>query len=185
MAQTAQPKTIVSAEHVPSAEHGKGFPPFDQQTFASQLVWLAIAFVALYVLMSRFALPRVGAILAARSGTIAADLAEAQRLREQAEAAVADYEKLLGEARANAHALAAKTRDELMAKSDARRKVLEDELQRRLDEAEKAIVQTKNAAMANVRGIAAEATIAIVERLTGAAPSGEAATAAVESVLKR
>ena len=40
--------------------HGGGFPPFESSTFASQLVSLVIAFVALYIIVSRFALPKVG-----------------------------------------------------------------------------------------------------------------------------
>ena len=43
--------------------HGGGFPPFDSSTFASQLVSLLIAFVALYLIVSRIALPRVGSVL--------------------------------------------------------------------------------------------------------------------------
>ena len=54
------------------------FPPFNSETFASQILWFAIAFVLLYLLMSRVALPRVGAIVSARSGKIAGDLADAQ-----------------------------------------------------------------------------------------------------------
>ena len=60
----AQP--ITSVEHIPGSERGKGFPPFDAHTFASQLFWLALAFIALYLLMSRIALPRIGSILEAR-----------------------------------------------------------------------------------------------------------------------
>ena len=47
---------ILTEEHIPSSEHGKGFPPFDSSTFASQLLWLVLTFVALYLLMSRVSL---------------------------------------------------------------------------------------------------------------------------------
>ena len=62
------------------------FPPFQKETFASQLIWLALFFIGLYVLMSRVALPRVGGIIAARSATIEGDLAEANRLKQESEA---------------------------------------------------------------------------------------------------
>ena len=63
------------------------FPPFVTHHFPSQILWLALTFVLLYVLMSRVALPRIGAILAARQRRIAEDLAAAQRFKEQSEVA--------------------------------------------------------------------------------------------------
>jgi F-type H+-transporting ATPase subunit b len=174
-----------SVGHAPAGGQGGGFPPFDSATFASQLLWLAITFVALYLLMSRLALPRVGGIIAARRERIESDLGEAARLKEESEAALASYEQALVEARANAQTLAAQTRDRLMAEADASRKALEENLNRKLAEAEASIAATKNAAMANVRGIAAEAAAAIVERLLGAAPAEKAVVDAVNDVLKR
>ncbi|HKY87180.1 MAG TPA: F0F1 ATP synthase subunit B' [Pseudorhodoplanes sp.] len=168
------------------APGGKGaFPPFQKETFASQLVWLAIFFIGLYLLMSRVALPRVGGIIAARSAAIEGDLAEANRLKLESEAAIAAYEKTLADARSNAQAIGAKKRDELMAAADKRRKTLEDQLNRKLDEAEKTIATTKTAAMGNVRGIATDAAAAIIERLIGTAPSDKAVADAVADALKR
>ena len=161
------------------------FPPFQKETFASQLIWLALFFIALYLLMSRVALPRVGGIIEARTSQIEGDLAEANRLKQETEAAIAAYEKTLADARANAQAIGAKKRDELMAEADKRRKTLEDQLNRQLEEAEKTIAGTKTAAMGNVRGIATDAAAAIVERLIGTAPSDKAVADAVADALKR
>ncbi|MGY4600730.1 hypothetical protein ACVWXL_008476 [Bradyrhizobium sp. GM22.5] len=63
--------------------HGGGFPPFESGTYASQLVSLAIFFVALYVIVSKLALPRVGGAIEARQNKIEGDLAEAQKLKDQ------------------------------------------------------------------------------------------------------
>src|SRR5215510_5979195 len=90
----------------PGGGHKTSFPPFQKDTFPSQLLWLAISFVALYVLMAKVALPRIGSIMAARQGHIDADLGQAQRLKEQSEATLAAYEKALAEARGRAQQLA-------------------------------------------------------------------------------
>jgi F-type H+-transporting ATPase subunit b len=160
------------------------FPPFNPETFASQVLWFAITFVLLYFLMSRVALPRVGAIVAARSGKIAGDLADAQKTKDDTDAAIAGYEKKLADARANAQSLAAQTRDKLMAEADIRRKSVEAKLNERLQDAEKTIAQTKTAAMTNVKGIATDAASAIVERLIGNKPDSKAVTDAVEKAMK-
>jgi F-type H+-transporting ATPase subunit b len=177
--------TTTSVEHVPASEHDGGFPPFQPQTFASQLVWLAIAFVLLYVLMSRLALPRVASIIEDRQKRIAGDLADAERLKQESDAAVAAYEKALADARARAQTIANETREKQQAQADATRKTLEAGLNAKLADAEKSIAATKQAAMANVRAIAEDAARAIIERLIGTAPNDKAVAEAVADVLKR
>jgi F-type H+-transporting ATPase subunit b len=164
--------------------HKGAFPPFNPTTFASQLFWLVIAFVLLYVLMAKVALPRVGGIIENRQKRIADDIAEAGKLKTQSDQAIAAYEKALADARARAQTIANETRDRQAAAADTRRKTLEGELNAKLAEAEKTIAATKQAAMANVRGIAVDATKAIVERLIGTAPSDSAVDKAVADALK-
>ena len=180
----AEPAHKTGTEAVPKGEHG-GFPPFQAQNFASQLVWLAIAFVLLYVLMAKVALPRVGAAIETRQKRIDDDIAEAGRLKQDSDAAIAAYEKALADARAGAQTIAGEMRERQAAEADTTRKRLEDQLNAKLADAEKSIAATKEAAMRNVRGIAEDAARAIVERLIGKAPSDSAVGAAVADVLKR
>ena len=161
------------------------FPPFNKETFASQLVWFAIFFIALYLIIAKGAIPRIGGIVEARRDRIAGDLAEANRLKEQSDLALKAYEKSLADARGRAQALANEMRDKLNVEAEQARRKLEAALNIKLAEAEKTIAATKTAAMANVRGIAVETAGAIVERLIGAAPAGSAVEAAVADVLKR
>ena len=161
------------------------FPPFNKETFASQLLWFAIAFVALYLVIARIAIPRIGGIMQARSDRIADDLAEANRLKDQSDAALADYEKALADARSRAQALANETRERLGAEAEQARKSLETQLNVKLADAEKTIAATKTAAMTNIEAVAVETAIAIVERLIGTAPPAKTAQDAVAGVLKR
>ncbi len=170
---------------VPAGGHAREFPPFDKQTFPSQLLWLALTFVALYLLMARIALPRIDSILERRRVRISGDLSEAQRLKGESDAAIAAYEKSLAEARGRAQAVANESRQRQAAESEAARKALDATLNARIAEAETGIAATKSAAMANVRGIATEAAAAIVERLIGIAPaSRDMVAAAVAEALK-
>jgi F-type H+-transporting ATPase subunit b len=176
--------TGTSVEH-PAGGHGP-FPPFDKQTFPSQLLWLTLTFVALYLLMSRIALPRIDSILERRAQRISGDLAEASRLKGLSDAAIAAYEKSLAEARARAQALLNDSRQKQAAEAEAARKALDATLNARITEAESRIAETKSAAMVNVRSIATDAAAAIVERLIGVAPaSREVVAAAVAEALKR
>jgi F-type H+-transporting ATPase subunit b len=157
------------------------FPPFNQETFGSQLIWLVIAFVALYLLLSRYALPRVAGIFAARQGRIESDLETAKRLTEESQAAIDAYEKALAKARTKAQAIAATTRADFAAAAEESKKRLEAELTAKLADAERKIESTKKSAMANVRGIASDAAAEIVKRLLGEAPNKQVLERAVDS----
>jgi F-type H+-transporting ATPase subunit b len=177
---------IVAENAHTEAPGGEGeFPPFQPENFASQALWLVITFVALYLLMSRIALPRVGSILEARRSRIDGDLAEAERLKGESDEAIAAYEKALAEARSRAQTLANETREKQAHEAEVARKALDAKLNAHIAGAEKTIAATRSAAMTNVRGIASEAAATIVERLTGTAPSAPQATQAVDEVLKR
>ena len=164
--------------------HKAPFPPFQKDTFASQLVSLLIAFVALYLVVSKIALPRVGSLLDERQNAIEGDLSEAQKLKDASDAALKAYESELAAARSRAQAIGTETREKLNAASEAERKTLEDRLSKKLAEAEKTIASTREKAMSNVRGIAAEAASAIVQRLTGLLPDGKSVDSAVDASLK-
>ena len=164
--------------------HKAPFPPFQKDTFASQLVSLLIAFVALYLIVSRIALPRVGSLLDERQNAIEGDLAAAQKLKDASDDALKAYESELAAARARAQAIGSETREKLNAASEAERKTLEERLSVKLAEAEKTIATTREAAMSNVRGIAADAAAAIVQRLTGVLPDGKSVKSAVDASLK-
>ncbi len=176
---------MATKSHTEAPSGAKGaFPPFAKETFASQLVWLAITFVALYLLISRIAVPRIGGILEERARRIEGDFAAAQKMKDESEAALAAYEKSLAEARAKAQAIGTEIRDKLHAEGEERRKALEAKLNAQLAESEQQIATTKAAAMSNVRGIAVDTAGAIVERLTGTAPAAPAVQAAVDAALK-
>ena len=165
------------------AGHTK-FPPFESEHFPSQLVWLAISFVLLYVLMKRIALPRIDGIIAARSKVISDDLAAAEQLKERSNAANAAYEKALADARARAQAIAGATREQHAREAEALHKRLETQLHERLTAAEQSIAKSRGAAMSNVNSIAAETASAIVERLIGQRPRDADIAAALGDVGK-
>jgi F-type H+-transporting ATPase subunit b len=148
------------------------FPPFNPETFASQLLWLAITFAALYLLISRVAIPQIGGILESRRMRIEGDLKEAERLRVETERAAAAYEEALAEARTNAHAIAEETRQGIRTDIEGKRAKVESELAAKMAEAEARIAQTKKAALSNVQQIAADTAAALVAQLS--APASDA-----------
>jgi F-type H+-transporting ATPase subunit b len=175
-------ETTLDEDHVP--EEGN-FPPFDSSTFAGQLLWLAITFGVLYYLMSKLIIPRIGGILEDRRDRIAADLDNAERLKQQSADAVTSYETALAEARAAAFAIAGEARDRAKAEADARQAEIEADLDRKLDAAEARIAEVKQRALADVGEIATETTEAVVEALLGEKPARPEIASALAAVDQR
>ncbi|HXE17455.1 MAG TPA: F0F1 ATP synthase subunit B' [Stellaceae bacterium] len=142
-------------------------PQLDFSTFPPQLIWLAITFVLLYVLMSRLALPKVGGIIAARRNKIDGDLEKAGAMKAEAEAVIAAYERALAAARQSAQATLKETTDKLAAAAAERQKVLTDKLAAETAVAEKRIADAKSAALADLKSVAAEVARSAVGKLTG------------------
>jgi F-type H+-transporting ATPase subunit b len=149
-------------------EHGGGtFPPLDSSTFPSQLFWLVIFFAALYFLMSKLVLPKIGGIIDARKARIDGDIARASALKEETEAALKSYEKALADARGNANDIAKSTRDTVNADVAKQQAALDAQLATKASEAEGKIAKSKAKALESVDEIAAETASEIIATLTG------------------
>ena len=172
--------TAETTEH--PVEHSDVFPPFDSTTFGSQLLWLAITFGLLYYLMSKIALPRIASILEDRKDRVADDLAEAERLKQETDVAIAEYEQALAEAKQNAHAIAQDARDKSKGELEAARSRIEADLESKMADAETRIDGRRSEAMADVDVIAKETAGALVEMLIGSAGKADVAKA-VDAVL--
>ncbi|WP_425290625.1 F0F1 ATP synthase subunit B [Devosia lucknowensis] len=159
--------THATTEAHGDAGHSDVFPPFDPATFPSQLLWLAISFGALYLLMSKLALPRIGGILENRKLLIDTDLAAADADRQKTDAAIAAYEKALAEAKAKAQGIANQTREAIQADLSAKRSAAETDLSAKVSAAEARIAATKAQALTHVDEIAAETAQAVVSQLVG------------------
>jgi F-type H+-transporting ATPase subunit b len=142
-----------------------GMPQFDFKTFPPQLIWLAITFVALYLLMSRIALPRIGDVIQERRDRIERDLDTAERLKTETDQAIATYEQALAEARGKASVIAKDTRDGLAAEVDKERVRIDEQLNVKLAEAETRIAASKVSALTHVNDIASETAGSIVKAL--------------------
>lgn len=164
------------------AHHKGGFPPFETENFAPQLVWLLLTFGVLYLLMSRIALPRVGGILENREAKISGDLDAAREMQTKAQAAAAANDQNLRARREEAQAIGRDAQQKIAAESAAQRARAEAEAAEKIRAAETRISAAKAQALANVEQIAVDAAGSIVEKLTGAKVDASTLASAYQSV---
>jgi F-type H+-transporting ATPase subunit b len=167
------------------ADHGSsGMPQLDFDTFPSQIFWLIVALVALYFVLSRVALPRIGSVLEARSDAIADDLDRAAEYKRRAEEADQTYQAALAEARAKAQEIAAKTKAEIQKEVDEAISDADAEISARTAESEKRLSGIRESAMANVETVAADTTKALIDAIAPGAADAAAVKAAVAAKLQ-
>jgi F-type H+-transporting ATPase subunit b len=155
-----------------------GLPQFDFQWWPGQIVWFLIMFLVVLVFVRLFAAPRVGGAIDARENKISGDIADARRLKDEAEAQAAAAAAETAQARAAAQRLAGDARAKAQAEVAAKLAQEEAKLAEKAAVAEARIAKSRDAAMTHVAGIAAEAAGAIVGKLTGRAATPAELTAA-------
>jgi F-type H+-transporting ATPase subunit b len=179
-----------------SVEHGEtlgtevlheaevGMPQLDVAIYPNLIFWLVVAMLALYFILSRVALPRIGTVLAERNDAIANDIEMAALLKRRAEEAEAAYNAALAQARDEAHKIAAETKagiDKelagLLAKADA-------EIAVRTGESEKRIAEIRDNAARSVEEVARDTAAAIVEAMLPGTADQAAVDAALANRLK-
>jgi len=149
----------------------------------SQVVWMFLIFGALYLLLARWALPAVGAVIEGREQRILADLDSARLAKEQADAAVAEIGERSRAASAEAQAEIAKAVAAAKAEAAERARTENEQLDRQLAEAERQIASARNQAMGALREVATEAATTVVTRLTGQSADPVRVEAAVGEVM--
>ncbi len=145
-------------------------PQLDPAGFSPQIVWLAISFVILYLVMARIALPRIGDVIEARQDRIAHDLDAAATLKSEAEAVIAAYEASMAQTRSEAHDILAKASERRARAAAARHAKLDKRIAEQLRAAEERISAAKKDALDNIADVAGEIAEAATEKLIGSAP---------------
>jgi F-type H+-transporting ATPase subunit b len=158
-------------------------PQLEVSTFLPQLVWLAITFCLLYLLMAWIGLPRVGRIIEARRRRIDDDLARAAQLKSEAEAVMAAYQQALATARSEAQSVVKQTTDRFAADAAERQRQLSEALAQQTAAAEREIAAAKQNALAEMHGIAVDVGRSIAEKVTGSAPDAPSLAEAVDRAI--
>ncbi|HSG96357.1 MAG TPA: F0F1 ATP synthase subunit B' [Afifellaceae bacterium] len=155
----------MATETTGAEESATGLPQLDFSTFPNQIFWLVVTLIAIYLILSRVALPRIAAVLAERQGAITNDIAAAEELKQKAAEAEAAYEKALADARAEANQIAAEAKAEMQAEVDAAIRKADAEIAARTAEGEARIGEIREGAAEAVNQVAKDTAEAVAAAL--------------------
>ncbi|WP_428488276.1 F0F1 ATP synthase subunit B' [Rhodopila sp.] len=170
---------------LPAAAMAQGMPQldFNSPLTISQVVWGAIIFVVLYLLLSRQGLPLVASVLEERAAHIGSDLESAHAARTRADAGIGEATAATAKARAESQAAINAALNEAKQAAAAQSEALNARLDVRLHEAEAQIAQARTAALGALRQVATDTAVSVVTRLTGAAPDNARLDTAIGTAL--
>lgn len=170
----------LAAPDVALPEAQSGLPQLDTSTYASQIFWLIVAFVLLYVMMSKVALPKVSEVLEIRESEINTNLNRAEKFQSEIEDVRSSYEKALEKAHADAAAVVQKIEEATTAKVNAKQGQFSDMAKDRLAKSEKNIQAAKNEVLSSLEDIAADITKDAVKKIADISIKKEAALKVVK-----
>ena len=171
------------ATETQAAEAAPGMPQLDFSTFPNQIFWLLVTLIAIYLVLSRVALPRIASVFAERQGSITNEIAAAEELKQRAAEAEAAYDKALADARAEANRIGAETKAEVQGQINAAIARADAGIAARASEGEARIDEIRVGATAAVREVAIDAAEAVVAAM-GVNVDSAAIAAAVDARVK-
>lgn len=174
---------MATETHSAEVASAPGMPQLDFSTWGNQIFWLVLALIVTYLILSRVALPRIGAVLAERSGTITNDIAAAEDLKVKAVEAEEAYNKALADARAEAQQIVADAKADIQADLNKAIAKADAEIAAKAAESEKAISEIRATAMDNVEIVAKDTAKEIVSAMGGKADA-KTVNAAVSARMK-
>lgn len=160
-----------------------GMPQLDFSTYGNQIFWLVIALVAIFLILSRVALPRIGRILADRQGLMTGDLMAAEEFKQKAKDAEAAYDKALADARGEAQKIVAANKAAIDAELKGAIAKADAEISARAAESEARIREIRARAVDDARSVAEDVAAELVSRF-GVAADGAALSQAVDARMK-
>ena len=167
-----------------SAESG-GMPQLNPEFWFSQIFWLIIAFGIMFILLSKFVLPKISENLESRKAQILENIEAAEKQREESDKKLKEYEKLILNSKNEAKNYFNKAREEILKDVNKKRENLEKEINEEINKAEKEILDLKNKSSEKIRKIAVETSSDLIKKLMGVEVNNSSISAIVEDVSRK
>ena len=141
-------------------------PQLDFSTFLPQIFWLFISLSFLYIVLSRYALPRVSDVIEERKDIIAQDIDSAKEYSEESEKAIDELNLKLSEAKTSSQNLINKSIQDIKEDSEIKKSSLIKKINNEISEAEGEIKEKKETALAEISSISESLAIEMLESLS-------------------
>ena len=176
--------SIALFTNVKSAESG-GMPQLNPEFWISQIFWLILTFSTLFVILSKFILPKISGNLELRKSQIQENIEAAEKQREESESKLKEYEDIILKSKFEAINIFKETREKVLKDINAKKETLENQINEEVKKAEREINDLKKTAPEKINKIAVETSSEILKKLMGAEVNNSSISAIVDDLSKR
>ena len=167
-----------------AAESG-GMPQLNPEFWISQIFWLTLTFGILYLVLSKLILPKISANLESRKSQILENIEAAEKQREDSETKLKDYEEIISKSRLDAKTIFNQAREKALKDINAKREVLDSQIDEEISKAEEEIKTLRNGAPDKINKIAIETSSELIQKLIGAEVNNSSISAIVDDLSRR
>jgi F-type H+-transporting ATPase subunit b len=162
-----------------------GMPQLNPEFWAAQIFWLILTFSSLYLIIWKVFLPKITLSIENRKSRVVNDLDEAQKLKENAEKKLNEYNKIIEESKKEAKKIIEDSKKKLDRDIKNKKQQFNDEIEKELMAAEKEIKDLKKSSISNINNIAAETSAEIIKQIINIEVNKSSVSAIVDDVVKR
>ena len=176
--------SIALFTNVKSAESG-GMPQLNPEFWISQIFWLILTFSTLFVILSKFILPKISKNIEFRKSQILENIEIAEKQKEESENKIKEYEAIIFKSKGEARNYFNEARKKILQDIDKKKQQLENEIDEEVNNAEKEIKELKISAPGKINKIALETSADLIKRLIGEEVNSSNISAIVEDLTKK
>ena len=170
--------------NVNSAE-SEGMPQLNPEFWVSQVFWLILTFGFLFIILSKFILPKISNNLELRKSQILENIEKAEKQKIESENKIKEYETLINNSKNEARNYFNEARKKIIQDINKKREKIEDEINQEMQNAEKEIIELKKSSPEKINRIATETSVHLIRQLIGEEINNSSISAIVEDLSKK
>ncbi len=167
-----------------TAESG-GMPQLNPEFWISQVFWLTLTFGILYIVLSKFILPKISANLELRKSQIQENIEAAEKQRENSELKIKEYDEIIQKSKLEAKNIFKDAREKALKDINLKREILDKQIDDEINKAEKEIKTLRKNALEKINRIAIDTSSELIKKLIGAEVNNSSISAIVDDLSKK
>ena len=162
-----------------------GMPQLNPEFWTAQIFWLILIFTSLYLIIWKIFLPKITNSIENRKLRVVSDLNETQKLKENAEKKLVEYNKIIEDSKREAKKIIEDNKKRLLEDLNKKKQEFSKEIEKELFNAENEIKNLKKTSISSINKIAVETSRELIKQIVGTEVNMSNVSAIVEDVTKR